>query len=152
TNTSNPAVMIGAGLLARNAAAKGLKPKPWVKTSLAPGSKVVTDYYTKAGRLDDLAKVGFNLVGYGCTTRSAGGAPVLDASGPARRIERMGVGGGIRRCGPDAVRGLAMAMQREKMVQGERDCVTLALQDGRRLTCTPDHEILCADGRWVRDD
>src|SRR5690606_2437195 len=152
TNTSNPAVMIGAGLLARNAAAKGLKPKPWVKTSLAPGSKVVTDYYTKAGLLDDLAKVGFNLVGYGCTTCIAEGTPVLLANGTARRIERMPVDGGIRLFGPDADRRLAMAMQREMMVQGERDCVTLVLQDGRRLTCTPDHEILCADGRWVRAD
>src|SRR5690606_10655532 len=152
TNTSNPAVMIGAGLLARNAAAKGLKPKPWVKTSLAPGSKVVTDYYTKAGLLDDLAKVGFNLVGYGCTTCIAEGTPVLLANGTARRIERMPVDGGIRLFGPDAARRLAMAMQREMMVQGERDCVTLVLQDGRRLTCTPDHEILCADGRWVRAD
>ncbi len=76
TNTSNPAVMIGAGLLARNAAARGLKPKPWVKTSLAPGSKVVTDYYRKAGLLDDLAKVGFHLVGYGCTTCIGNSGPL----------------------------------------------------------------------------
>ena len=78
TNTSNPAVMIGAGLLARKAAAKGLKAKPWVKTSLAPGSKVVTDYLERAGLLDELDKLGFYLVGYGCTTcignsRSAAG-------------------------------------------------------------------------------
>jgi len=78
TNTSNPAVMIGAGLLARNAAARGLKPKPWVKTSLAPGSKVVTDYYKKAGLLDDLAKVGFHLVGYGCTTCIGNSGPLPD--------------------------------------------------------------------------
>jgi len=78
TNTSNPAVMIGAGLLARNAAARGLKPKPWVKTSLAPGSKVVTDYYVKAGLLDELAKVGFNLVGYGCTTCIGNSGPLPD--------------------------------------------------------------------------
>jgi len=76
TNTSNPAVMIGAGLLARNAAARGLKPKPWVKTSLAPGSKVVTDYYRKAGLLEDLAKVGFHLVGYGCTTCIGNSGPL----------------------------------------------------------------------------
>ena len=76
TNTSNPAVMIGAGLLARNAAKRGLKPKPWVKTSLAPGSKVVTDYYRKAGLLDDLAKVGFHLVGYGCTTCIGNSGPL----------------------------------------------------------------------------
>src|SRR5690554_18639 len=78
TNTSNPAVMIGAGLLARKAAEKGLRPKPWVKTSLAPGSKVVTDYYKKAGLLDDLAKVGFHLVGYGCTTCIGNSGPLPD--------------------------------------------------------------------------
>src|SRR3546814_3017151 len=68
TNTSNPSVMLGAGLLARKAVAKGLKVKPWVKTSLAPGSRVVADYLAKAGLQDDLAVLGFNLVGFGCTT------------------------------------------------------------------------------------
>jgi len=68
TNTSNPSVLIAAGLLARNAVAKGLAVKPWVKTSLAPGSQVVTDYLDQAGLSDDLDKLGFNLVGYGCTT------------------------------------------------------------------------------------
>ncbi|HEX5419864.1 MAG TPA: aconitate hydratase AcnA [Gammaproteobacteria bacterium] len=76
TNTSNPAVMIGAGLLARNAAARGLQRKPWVKTSLAPGSKVVTDYFVKCGLLDDLAQLGFNLVGYGCTTCIGNSGPL----------------------------------------------------------------------------
>lgn len=76
TNTSNPAVMIGAGLLARNAAAKGLSVKPWVKTSLAPGSKVVTDYLTACDLLDDLATMGFNLVGYGCTTCIGNSGPL----------------------------------------------------------------------------
>jgi aconitate hydratase len=78
TNTSNPAVMIGAGLLARKAAAKGLKAKPWVKTSLAPGSKVVTDYLERAGLLDDLDKLGFYLVGYGCTTCIGNSGPLPD--------------------------------------------------------------------------
>src|ERR1700684_432776 len=68
TNTSNPSVMVGAGLLARNAAAKGLTAKPWVKTSLAPGSQVVGEYLAKSGLQKDLDKLGFNLVGYGCTT------------------------------------------------------------------------------------
>lgn len=68
TNTSNPAVLIGAGLLAKKAAEKGLKTKPWVKTSLAPGSQVVTDYLTKAGLMDELEALGFHVVGYGCTT------------------------------------------------------------------------------------
>ncbi len=68
TNTSNPSVLIAAGLVARNAHAKGLTVKPWVKTSLAPGSQVVTDYLDAAGLTDDLDALGFNLVGYGCTT------------------------------------------------------------------------------------
>ena len=78
TNTSNPAVMLGAGLLARNAIAKGLKVKPWVKTSLAPGSLVVTDYLKKAGVLADLEKLGFFLVGYGCTTCIGNSGPLPD--------------------------------------------------------------------------
>jgi aconitate hydratase A / 2-methylisocitrate dehydratase len=76
TNTSNPEVMIGAGLLARRAHAQGLKPKPWVKTSLAPGSKVVTDYLKKSGLLDDMAALGFDLVGYGCTTCIGNSGPL----------------------------------------------------------------------------
>jgi aconitate hydratase len=76
TNTSNPAVMIAAGLLARNAAARGLKAKPWVKTSLAPGSRVVTDYLEKAELIDDLEAVGFYTVGYGCTTCIGNSGPL----------------------------------------------------------------------------
>lgn len=76
TNTSNPAVMIGAGLLARNAAERGLKTAPWVKTSLAPGSKVVTDYLEKCDLLDDLGKMGFFTVGYGCTTCIGNSGPL----------------------------------------------------------------------------
>lgn len=78
TNTSNPSVMLAAGLLARNAAAKGLKAKPWVKTTLAPGSKVVTDYYEKAGLTKDLEALGFYTVGYGCTTCIGNSGPLLD--------------------------------------------------------------------------
>jgi len=76
TNTSNPAVMLGAGLLAKKAAARGLKAKPWVKTSLAPGSKVVTDYLEKTGLLTELDKLGFYLVGYGCTTCIGNSGPL----------------------------------------------------------------------------
>jgi aconitate hydratase len=76
TNTSNPAVMVGAGLLARNAAARGLRAQPWVKTSLAPGSRVVTDYLVKCGLLDDLEQLGFNVVGYGCTTCIGNSGPL----------------------------------------------------------------------------
>jgi len=77
TNTSNPAVMVAAGLLAKNAHAKGMKAKPWVKTSLAPGSRVVTDYLEKSGLLDDLDAVGFYTVGYGCTTCIGNSGPLL---------------------------------------------------------------------------
>jgi aconitate hydratase A / 2-methylisocitrate dehydratase len=76
TNTSNPSVMIGAGLLARNARAKGLMPKPWVKTSLAPGSQVVGEYLDKSGLQADLDAVGYNLVGYGCTTCIGNSGPL----------------------------------------------------------------------------
>jgi aconitate hydratase len=78
TNTSNPAVMVGAGLLARNAVAKGLTRKPWVKTSLAPGSKVVIDYLAACGLNDDLDALGFNLVGLGCTTCIGNSGPLPD--------------------------------------------------------------------------
>ncbi len=76
TNTSNPSVLIGAGLLARNALAKGLKTKPWVKTSLAPGSQVVGDYLKNSGLQKDLDKLGFNLIGYGCTTCIGNSGPL----------------------------------------------------------------------------
>jgi aconitate hydratase len=76
TNTSNPAVMVGAGLLARNARQRGLVAKPWVKTSLAPGSRVVTDYLAKANLLDDLGAIGFFTVGYGCTTCIGNSGPL----------------------------------------------------------------------------
>jgi len=76
TNTSNPAVMLGAGLLARNAVEKGLKVKPWVKTSLAPGSKVVSYYLESAGLMDDLESLGFNVVGFGCTTCIGNSGPL----------------------------------------------------------------------------
>jgi aconitate hydratase len=77
TNTSNPSVMIGAGLLAKKAVERGLTRKPWVKTTLAPGSKVVTDYYEKSGLLPYLEKLGFNVVGYGCTTCIGNSGPLI---------------------------------------------------------------------------
>ena len=76
TNTSNPIVLIAAGLVARKARALGLTVKPWVKTSLAPGSQVVTDYLDSAGLPDDLDALGFNLVGYGCTTCIGNSGPL----------------------------------------------------------------------------
>ena len=85
TNTSNPSVMLGAGLLARKARRLGLERKPWVKTSLAPGSKVVTDYLSKADLLDDLEALGFYLVGYGCTTCIGNSGPLPEPIGQAVR-------------------------------------------------------------------
>ena len=79
TNTSNPSVMLGAGLLAKKAVERGLESKPWVKTSLAPGSKVVTEYLEKAGLDEPLDKLGFNLVGYGCTTCIGNSGPLPEA-------------------------------------------------------------------------
>ncbi len=78
TNTSNPSVLVAAGLVAKKANERGLKPKPWVKTSLAPGSQVVTDYLTKAGLQEHLDAVGFNLVGYGCTTCIGNSGPLAE--------------------------------------------------------------------------
>src|SRR6202008_2147474 len=79
TNTSNPSVMIGAGLLARNAVARGLARKPWGKTSLPPGSRVVTDYLARSGLDKALDSLGFNTVGYGCTTCIGNSGPLPDA-------------------------------------------------------------------------
>ena len=152
TNTSNPAVLVAAGLLARRARAAGLQSKPWVKTSLAPGSRVVTDYLKKAGLLADLEALGFYTVGYGCTTCLAEGTSVTLADGTARRIESLPFVGGLRVLAPRAEGELQMAMQSERMNQGERDCVSIVLEDGRSLTLTPDHRVLCEDGRWVRAD
>jgi aconitase A len=152
TNTSNPSVMLAAGLLAKKAVERGLMVDPSVKTSLAPGSRVVTEYLEKTGLQPFLNEIGFNLVGYGCTTCIAAGTPVLLANGNARRIEQMPDAGGALIFGPTWNGRLGLAAQTRQMFQGVRDCVSLVLQDGRTLVCTPDHEILCADGRWVRAD
>jgi aconitase A len=152
TNTSNPSVMLAAGLLARKAVQRDLHTKPWVKTSLAPGSKVVTDYLIQAGLMRPLEQLGFFLVGYGCTTCIAAGTPVLLSNGTARRIEQMPGAGGAVVFAPTPEGKLGLAVQAEVMARGVRDCVSLVLQDGRELVCTPDHEIRTADGRWVRVD
>jgi aconitate hydratase len=91
TNTSNPQVMVGAALLARNAVNRGLVRKPWVKTSLAPGSKVVMDYYEKAGLLPYLEKLGFHLVGYGCTTCIGNSGPLPEEISHAVAAEDLAV-------------------------------------------------------------
>ncbi len=152
TNTSNPSVMVAAGLLAKHAVERGLSVKPTVKTSLAPGSRAVIDYLESAELLPYLEALRFHLVGYGCTTCIAEGTPVLLANGTARRIEQMPRFGGAALLAPTTDGRLGKATQAEMMVQGERECVALVLQDGRELVCTPDHQILCADGRWVRAD
>jgi aconitate hydratase len=91
TNTSNPAVMLAAGLLARKARQHGITSKPWVKTSLAPGSRVVTDYLTKAKLLDDLDAIGFYTVGYGCTTCIGNSGPLLpEISAAVKQVDVVG--------------------------------------------------------------
>ena len=108
TNTSNPSVMIGAALLAKNAVEKGLQRKPWVKTTLAPGSKVVSDYYERAGLTPYLDKLGFNLVGYGCTTCIGNSGPLIpevSAGGQRERPRgRLGAVGQPQLRGPDQPR------------------------------------------------
>lgn len=91
TNTSNPAVMLGAGLMAQKAIARGIQVKPWVKTSLAPGSQVVTDYFEKAGVQKDLDALGFGLVGYGCTTCIGNSGPLLPEIAYAIDKDNLGV-------------------------------------------------------------
>lgn len=152
TNTSNPSVMVAAGLVAKRAVERGLSVKPTVKTSLAPGSRAVIDYLNNADLIPYLEALRFHLVGFGCTTCIVEGTPVLLANGTARRIEQMPLSGGVSLLAPTADGKLGTAMQTEMMVQGERECISLTLQDGRTLVCTPDHKILCTDGRWVRAD
>jgi aconitate hydratase len=95
TNTSNPSVMLAAGLLAKRAVERGLNRQPWVKTSLAPGSRVVTAYYERAGLTPFLDELGFNLVGYGCTTCIGNSGP-LPTSYPKR--SDAGISSSPRRC------------------------------------------------------
>jgi aconitate hydratase len=92
TNASNPEVMVAAALLAKKAAKRGLAPRPWVKTSLAPGSRVVTDYLDRAGLTGYLDKLGFNLVGYGCTTCIGNSGPLIPA------VSRAVAEGGLAVC------------------------------------------------------
>ena len=152
TNTSNPTVMIGAALLARNAVRRGLAPKAFVKCSLAPGSTVVKDYLEGSGLLTYLDQLGFYLVGYGCTTCISEGTPVLLSAGLSRRIEAMPKTGGAMVFAPTGDGRLGIARQSMLMDNGIRDCVELVLQDGRALVCTPDHKVLTATGEWIRAD
>jgi hypothetical protein len=113
---------------------------------------VVTRYLEAAGLTPYFEQLGFYLVGFGCTVCIAEGTPVLQANGTARRIEELPTLGGATVFGPAPDGGITMARQSAVINQGVRDCVAIVLQDGRTLTCTPDHEILNADGRWVRAD
>ena len=97
TNTSNPSVMVAAGLVAKKAVEKGLKSKPWVKTSLAPGSKVVIDYLADAGLMPYLEKLNFNLVGFGCTTCIGNSGPLPERSGRSGAEGEAGGGRGVER-------------------------------------------------------
>ena len=148
TNTSNPSVMMGAGLLAQKAVERGLTVAPHVKTSLAPGSRVVTDYLDKSGLSEPLNRLGFNTVGYGCTSCIAEGTAVLRSDGTAVAIESFAKSGGDRLFAPRDDGSLTVADQTERMDQGRRDCVRLTFQDGRTLVCTPDHRLLLTDGTW----
>ncbi len=150
TNTSNPSVMVGAGLLARNAVRRGLQVQPYVKTSMAPGSKVVTEYLERAGLMGDLQALGFHVVGYGCTSCIVAGTPVLRTDGTAMPIESLPSAGGARLFSPTRQGQLALSNQTELTARGPRECVALVLQDGRTLECTPDHPILTESGRWVQ--
>ncbi len=152
TNTSNPAVMLAAGLVAQKAAALGLQVPKHVKTSMAPGSKVVTSYLDEAGLTKPLEALGFHTVGYGCTTCIAAGTGVLLSDGTAWAIENLPREGGTQVFGPTSGRELKVASQVRRIDQGMRECVSIVLQDGRTLVCTPDHELLLASGRWVRAD
>ena len=108
TNTSNPVVMLGAALLASNAVEKGLTSKPWVKTTMAPGSQVVTDYYDKAGLWPYLEKLGFYLVGYGCTTCIGNSGPLSDEISAAINDNDLV---GRRRCCPATATSRAASTQ-----------------------------------------
>ncbi len=132
TNTSNPSVMIGAGLLAKKAVARGLAVKPWVKTSLAPGSKVVSDYLKRAGLIEPLEQLRFNLVGYGCTTCIGNSGP---DRGRNRRSDQKGQPGRVR--GPQRQPQLRGPHQSRRAIQLSRvaaagGCVCDRGHDGYR--------------------
>ena len=122
TNTSNPSVMVGAGLLAKKAVERGLERRPWVKTSLAPGSKVVTEYLERAGLTDDLEQLGFNLVGYGCTTCIGNSGPLPEEISRGDRAGRPG--GRVRAVGQPELRG-------PDPLRGEDELPGLAAAGGR---------------------
>src|SRR2546425_2811198 len=137
TNTSNPSVMIAAGLLAKKAVERGLAVKPHVKTTFAPGSRVVTRYLEAAGLTPYLEQLGFYLVGFGCTVCVAAGTPVLQGNGTSRRIEDLPAYGGATVFCPAPHGGIATARPTALLPPRIRDFVFLTLHDGRFLLCTP---------------
>ncbi len=133
TNTSNPSVMLGAALLAKNAVDRGLTVKPWVKTSMAPGSKVVTDYYERAGLWPYLEKLGYHLVGYGCTTCIGNSGPLaeeISAGGQRGRPRR-----GLRAVGQPELRGPDQPGHQDELPgqPAARDRLRARRHDGLRL-------------------
>ena len=147
TNTSNPSVMVAAGLVARNAAAKGLTVKPWVKTSLAPGSQVVSDYLEAANLQDDLDKLGFNVVGYGCTTCIGNSGPLPDPI--ANAIDDNGLVVGAVLSGNRNFEGRVHAQVRANYLASPPLVVAYAIAGSLKVDLTSDALGEDADGNPV---
>jgi len=147
TNTSNPAVLIAAGLVARKAVEKGLKTKPWVKTSLAPGSQVVTDYLAKAGLQPYLDQLGFNLAGYGCTTCIGNSGPLPDAIAAAVEEGNLVVAAVLS--GNRNFEGRVNPHTRANYLASPPLCVAYALAGNMKIDLTKDPLGTGKDGRPV---
>jgi aconitate hydratase len=147
TNTSNPSVLMAAGLVAKKAAAKGLKSKPWVKTSLAPGSKVVTDYLREAGLLSELEKLGFHLVGYGCTTCIGNSGPLRDHIASAISTGDLSVASVLS--GNRNFEGRVHAQVRANYLASPPLCVAYAIAGNVNLDLTKDPIGTGSDGKPV---
>ena len=151
TNTSNPAVMMAAGLLAQKALAKGLRQQPWVKTSMAPGSKVVTDYLEQAGLQPSLDALGFNLVGYGCTTCIGNSGPLTGPLAEAIDVGKLTVGSVLS--GNRNFEGRVHAQTRINWLASPPLVVAFALAGTTRIDLTSEPLGLGADGQpvYLRD-
>jgi aconitate hydratase len=147
TNTSNPGVMLAAGLVAKKALAKGLKVKPWVKTSLAPGSQVVTDYLEKAGLQKDLDALGFNLVGYGCTTCIGNSGPLPDHIEESIKAGDLNVAGVLS--GNRNFEGRIHALVKSNYLASPPLVVAYALAGSMKIDITKDPIGTGADGQPV---
>jgi aconitate hydratase len=151
TNTSNPRVMMAAGLLARNARAAGISTRPWVKTSLAPGSKVVTEYLTAAGLQQDLDAIGFNLVGYGCTTCIGNSGPLPAAI--EKQIRDRGLSVASVLSGNRNFEGRIHQQVRSNWLASPPLVVAYALAGSTRIDLTSEPLAISADGNpvYLRD-